>query len=247
MHEEVTFTDGRIYVRKSSIPEESRSGPQRSLFKSMKHSLYSPSPEDLGLAYRRAKTDLFFSSRDCREDLLLFEKDLVGNLTRLSQKIEKGEPFAFDDDSWEVIPHGFRDAPKIDGTHSEPWKSWNALVNQQKPKLEFELRIMEHLSVEFHVVAALWINEVGALFEDKLRPCARGNRLRRTKKGGFNGIAQGSCTQYFHAYRRWRENGMTAASKALEDGKKVITISSDLKSFYHSFSPQFLLEPDFHQ
>ncbi len=211
----------------------------------MKLSLYSPSNEELGLAYRRAKTDLFFSSRDCREDLLEFEKDLVGNLTRLGKKIEEGKPFNFDDDSWDVIPHGFKNDYPIDGTHSEPWTSWKSTVAHTKPQVEF--RIMEHLSVEFHVLAALWISEVGALFEDKLRPCARGNRLRRTRQGTFNGIAQGSCTQYFHAYRRWRENGMTAASDALEAGKKIVTISSDFTSFYHSFSPGFLLDPDFHE
>jgi hypothetical protein len=211
----------------------------------MSLSLYSPSNEELGLAYRRAKTDLFFSSRDCREDLLLFEKDLVGNLTRLAQKIEKKEPFIFDDESWEVIPHGFKKDYLIDGTHCEPWTNWKASVAKTTPEVEF--RIMEHLSIEFHVLAALWINNVGALFEEKLRPCARGNRLRRTKEGTFNGIAQGSCAQYFHAYRRWRENGMTAASKALEARKKIVTISSDFTSFYHSFSPEFLIQSSFHQ
>jgi len=40
---------------------------------------------------------------------------------------------------------------------------------------------------------------------------------------------------------------MTAATTALDAGKKIITISSDFKSFYHSFSPQFLLDPTFHE
>ena len=69
--------------------------------------------EEIGLAYRRAKVDLFFASRNCRDDLLKFEQELATNLRSLEGKIEARAPFDFDNDDWSVLPHGFAEELEI--------------------------------------------------------------------------------------------------------------------------------------
>ncbi|AJG21174.1 hypothetical protein RR42_m3814 [Cupriavidus basilensis] len=114
----------------------------------------------------------------------------------------------------------------------------------QRPKAEF--RVMAQCSVDFHVLSALWMLEVGHLFDAELSGCAFGNRLRRTQDGrGINKLSLGSFQPYLKPFRDWRDKGIATMRSALDAGKKIVALTADVSSFYHELNPGFMLNPAF--
>jgi hypothetical protein len=218
---------------------------------------------DLGLAYRKAKVDLYYSSHASIDAIADYEENLHANLSALLAKLQG------DDESWVAQPEftgGWTLAAKsvdmtcwkeyrekhgnglIFSSPAEEWAHVCSLLGEgekpQKPKAEF--RVMAQCSLDFHVLSALWMLEVGHLFDAKLLPCAYGNRLRRTQDGkGINPFSLGSFQPYLKPFRDWRDNGIKAMRTALEDDKKIIALTADVSSFYHELNPGFMLVPAF--
>ena len=156
--------------------------------------------QDLGLAYRKAKVDLYYSSHASLDAIADYEEELHAKLSALLVKIEG------DDEAWVTQPEfigRWTLAPKsvdmscweqyreqngnglIFSSPAEEWAHACGLLVEgeepQKPKAEF--RVMAQCSLDFHVLSTLWMLEVGHLFDAKLTACAYGNRLRRTQDG----------------------------------------------------------------
>lgn len=219
--------------------------------------------QDLGIAYRKAKVDLYYSSHASLDAIANYEEALHANLTALLVKM-KG-----DDESWVTKPEfigGWTLAAKsvdmscweqhreqngnglIFSSPAEEWSHACALLAEgdqpQKPKAEF--RVMAQCSLDFHVLSALWMLEVGRLFDGKLTSCAYGNRLRRTQDGkGINKLSLGSFQPYLKPFRDWRDQGIKAMRTALEANKKIVALTADVSSFYHELNPGFMLAPAF--
>ena len=219
--------------------------------------------QDLGLAYRKAKVDLYYSSHASLEAIADYENDLHAKLSALLLKLEG------DDESWATQPEfigGWTLAPKsVDMSCWEQYRAQNGngLIfsspaeewahacgplaeggTPKRPKAEF--RVMAQCSLDFHVLSTLWMLEVGHLFDEKLTGCAYGNRLRRTQDGkDINPLSLGSFKPYLKPFRDWRDNGIAAMRTALEADKKIVALTADVSSFYHELNPGFMLDAAF--
>lgn len=219
--------------------------------------------QSLGLAYRKAKVDLYYSSHASLDAIAKYEEDLYANLSTLLEKING------DDESWVTSPEFvgtwilvpksvdvdcWKKHKKNHGNgliFSSPTEEWEHAVKTladkkmpEKPKAEF--RVMAQCSLDFHVLSTLWMLEVGQLFDARLSECAYGNRLRRTQNGkGINQLSLGSFQHYFKPFRDWRDNGITAMRTALDIDKKIVALTADVSSFYHELNPGFMLHPAF--
>lgn len=218
---------------------------------------------DLGLAFRKAKVDLYYSTHASLSEIADYEEDLHANLSALRVKIN-GE-----DESW-VKSSNFLGtwtlaAKSVDmsawkkyraengnglifSSPSEEWQhACGALAEQEQPsKPEAQFRVMAQCSLDFHVLSALWMMKVGHLFDAKLTDCAYGNRLRRKQnEQGINPLSLGSFKPYLKPFRDWRDNGINAMRFALDSGKKIVALTADVSSFYHELNPGFMLDSTF--
>ena len=225
----------------------------------------------LGLAYRKAKVDLYYSSHASLDAIADYEASLHTRLSALQAKLRA------DDECWVTQPEfigGWTLATKSvdmlpnkpEGIHSweqyrrqtgnglifsspdEEWTHACALLAEgkkpQKPKAEF--RVMAQCSLDFHVLSTLWMLEVGHRFDDQLTPCAYGNRLRRTQDGrDINPLSLGTFQPYLKPFRDWRDKGIQAMRTALDADKKIVALTADVSSFYHELDPGFMLDPAF--
>ena len=219
--------------------------------------------KDLGLAYRKAKVDLYYSSHASLEEIADYEENLHENLLALQAWING------DDESWvtsreflgtwtlatksvDMLPwQKYREDHGNGLIFSSPADEWahasSLLANQENPvKLKAEFRVMAKCSLDFHVLSTLWIMQVGHQFDAKLTNSAKGNRLRRTQNGKqINELSLGSFEPYLKPFRDWRDNGIIAMRTALEANKRIVAITADVTSFYHELNPQFMLDPAF--
>ncbi|KER70375.1 hypothetical protein HR51_17750 [Burkholderia cepacia] len=218
---------------------------------------------DLGLAYRKAKVDLYYSSHASLAAIADYEDKLHVHLTELLAKIHG------DDESWVTKPDfvgSWTLATKsvdmscwdqhrekhgnglIFSSPVDEWENACALLakNEEPRKPKAEFRVMAQCSVDFHVLSALWMLEVGHLFDAQLSGCAYGNRLRRTQDGkGINKLSLGSFQPYLKPFRDWRDKGIATMRGALDAGKKIVALTADVSSFYHELNPSFMLNPAF--
>lgn len=229
--------------------------------------------QDLGIAYRKAKVDLYYSSHASLEAIASYEEKLHSNLSSLLEKINgEDETWVTSSEfigSWTLATKSIdiagRTKPKKDSglIFSSPTEEWKHILkalaedkNPKKPEAEAEdkkpnkpmaeFRLMAQCSLNFHVLSTLWILEVGKLFDAKLSRCAYGNRLRRTEDGkDINSLSVGSFQPYLKPFRDWRDNGIAAMRTALEVDKKIIALTADVKSFYHELNPGFMLDRAF--
>lgn len=205
---------------------------------------------NLGLAYRKAKADLFYTSRACREDLSAFESELNNRLAKLQKQLQDGEAPHVSSDSWTLVPNKvkYQEPNPPPPISSDPQYLWKLICEQTKEsrKVQTEFRLMEKLPIDFHVFSTLWINKVGYKLEEKLSgSSARGNRLRRSNNGDINLLSLGSTVYYLHAYRKWRDDAFVAMQNALEQKKSIVAITADVSSFYHKLDARFMLHKEF--
>lgn len=219
--------------------------------------------ERFGLAYRKAKVDLYYSSHASLDAIADYEENLYENLAALQAK------YNGDDESWvtsseflgswtlatkSVDMSPWQKYQEVHGSgliFSSPADEWEhactLLGGQKTPeKPVAEFRVMAQCSMDFHVLSTLWMLEVGHLFDAKLTGCAYGNRLRRTQDGKhINPLSLGSFKPYLKPFRDWRDQGIATMRTALDEGKKIVALTADVSSFYHELNPGFMLDSEF--
>lgn len=208
----------------------------------------------LCLAWRKAKTDLYYSTQPQILAMAEYEHHLLENLRRFSEKLESS------DESWISSPEFLGDwtlAPKsitnpqletrpqgstvIFASPDDEWVS----LRENESHVSAEFRLMARCSMDFHVLSTLWIMEVGELFDKILGENIYGNRLRRNRYQKFNRLALGSFKPYLKPFRDWRDGGINAMSASLTEKKKVLALTADVSSFYHELNPKFMLDKNF--
>lgn len=216
---------------------------------------------DLGIAYRKAKVDLYYSSHPSLDVIANYEESLHANLSALLEKINGVEEAwvtksefigtwtlaakSVDMDDWKARKN--KDGNGL--IFSSPAEEWGhacaVLGDKDKPKAEF--RVMAKCSMDFHVLSTLWMLKVGHLFDRKLTDCAYGNRLRRKENAEkeINLLSLGTFKPYLKPFRDWRDKGIEAMRTSLEAGKKIVALTADVSSFYHELNPGFMLDPAF--
>lgn len=219
--------------------------------------------QDLGLAYRKAKVDLYYSTHASLEAIANYEESLKAKLGTLLAKLQS------DDESWVAQPEfigdwtlatksvdmscwkKYREQHGNDLIFSSPAEEWvracSLLANGDKPQKPLaEFRVMAQCSPDFHVLSTLWMLEVGHLFDAKLSACAYGNRLRRTQDGKhINAFSLGTFQPYLKPFRDWRDKGIETMRTALDADKMIVALTADVSSFYHELNPGFMLDPTF--
>lgn len=220
--------------------------------------------DDLGLAYRKAKVDLYYSSHASLLAIAEYESKLADNLQSLLDNLNGA------DEAWVLHPTFLGDwtlAPKAISwddrkrywekngyppIFSSPEDEWEhvctLLAKDEKYKNpEAEFRLMAQCSLDFHVLSALWMRKVGHQYDKKLSDCAYGSRLRRGLDGEINPLSLGSFKPYLKPFRDWRDGGIDAMRNALAAKKKVVSLTADVSSFYHELNPVFMLDEKFKQ
>lgn len=208
----------------------------------------------LGLAYRKAKVDLYYSTNPSLLDLSNYEDRLATNLTKLKAHLDSTDEAWFQEPeflgSWCLVPKQIITPPKNPSEgqgliFASSEAEWDTIVDAgTKPTAEF--RLMAKCSIDFHVLSALWMIEVGSIFDKKLSKNVYGSRLRRNRHEKINTWALGSFKPYLRPFREWRDGGIHAMSSALENKKKVLALTADISSFYHELTPNFMLDTNFH-
>lgn len=218
------------------------------------------SVEDLSLAYRKAKVDLYYSSHSSLLDIADYESHLVSRLQSLLDQLNGADEEWVKNDiflgHWFVTPKSIvlTDVYQQGNgpVFASPIAKWQhicehaALIDStNKPKAEF--RLMAQCSLDFHVLSALWMIKVGHQYDKLLSGCAYGNRLRRGQDGNVNPLSFGSFKPYLKPFRDWRDGGIKAMRSSLEQGQSVVALTADVTSFYHELNPSFMLDDGFNQ
>jgi len=211
--------------------------------------------EDLGMAYRKAKVDLYYSTNSQPIAISQYEDKLEANLRDLLARLNgAGEMWVTTDTflgDWILAPKSL-DLPTLNkdvkngvlfSSPAEDWEHACALNKTGKPEASF--RIMAQASLDFHVISTLWVLKVGHKYDKGLSDCAYGNRLRRSLNEEINPLSLGTFSPYLKPFRDWRDNGIDAMRSALAADKKIIALTADVSSFYHELNPGFLLDERF--
>lgn len=216
--------------------------------------------EDLGLAYRKAKVDLYYSSHSSLLAIADYESQIVNRLQSLLAQLNGADEEWVKTDiflgNWFLTPKSI-EPPDIDKqanglVFASPVAKWQHICDHaaliditNKPRAEF--RLMAQCSLDFHVLSTLWIIKVGQQYDKRLSGCAYGNRLRRGQDGNVNPLSFGSFKPYLKPFRDWRDGGIETMRSSLEQGKSVIALTADVTSFYHELNPDFMLDDAFNQ
>lgn len=193
--------------------------------------------ENLTLAYKKAKVDIFYStSNGDYSSLLSYEKNLKTNLDTLYKEIEQAVSSEKNDSQY------FQTSDFL-GTYTFCGKSYDLTIEQ---KSSFQFRLMAQPSVAFHVLSSLWLNLIGSIF-DKAFPNDHlyAYRMRRTKENELNSKALGNFIPYSHQYQKWQNNALGVIQQELEAKRNVASVSLDVKNFYYSVNPSFLTEQEY--
>ena len=220
--------------------------------------------QQLGLAYRKAKVDLYYSSHASIDAIADYEENLLENLSSLLAKINgesedwvKGADFlgtytvaakSVDIDAWKAHQKEHGNGLIFSSAADEWAYACAELAKGDEPKRPTaEFRVMARCHLDFHVLSTLWILGVGQFFDAKLSNAAYGNRLRRKEIGGkrINYFSLGSFKPYLKPFKDWRDQGIEAMRTALDADKKIVALTADVKSFYHELNPGFMLDPAF--
>jgi hypothetical protein len=205
---------------------------------------------ELYRAYRKAKADAFYESSHFHAlAFSRYERNLHVNLRALLKTLNSDVelPVSFVGEV-AFFPKSIQ-RPELPngGLHfstADVARDWMA-SRLAGPRIKSTFRQVIVPTVDFQIVSALWIIDVGHVYEEKLDPtCSYGNRLRRVG-GELNLESVGLFSPYFHAYKKWRSGGLAQMRKQLEKGKSIHAVTMDVKSFYHSVSPWFALRPAF--
>ncbi|MCO5414716.1 RNA-directed DNA polymerase [Ralstonia mojiangensis] len=221
---------------------------------------------DLYLAYRKAKAEAFYENTHFHAVAFTkYEQELHENLVRLQEilKYDGGEwaeenqfigdyaylPKSVDTACWENAHDGHFRA-------LDPYDDWlQRFVSSRNRMAPASLRLVMRPSVDLQIISALWIMQVGHLFDAVLdRNTSFGNRLRRTasrkntsqkSEPVLNMNTPALFSPYFSAYQEWRERGLRTMEQALEQERSVLAVTMDIAKFYHRVSPEFILRPAF--
>lgn len=221
--------------------------------------------QDLSLAYRKAKVDLYYTSHPDLGMIADYERKLHKNLQALLGKINGAdEEWISSKDflgEWTLAAKGLgcvaddgdkrKFPPAGNGCliYSSPTGEWDAACTNlaEGSEVQAEFRLMAQPSMDFHVLSALWMLQVGCHYDKNLDDCAYGSRLRRTTKGEFNERSLGSFKPYLKPFRDWRNGGISAMRSALESKKSIVALTADVSSFYHELNPKFMLDESFNE
>lgn len=101
------------------------------------------------------------------------------------------------------------------------------------------IRLVESLPIEAHILSAMWINQIGWRFEEKLPKQVYGNRMKRIHSRRNNDASAAALGAHQKARGKWASDAMDKL-----EGRKTLLIS-DFKNFFGRIDASFMLDKDF--
>lgn len=200
----------------------------------------APSIADLYLAFRQAKTALFFERRGVGSlDLAAYEQDLPKNLRILQGKLADKSWFDNLDlgEAW-IFPKRLH--PNQDkNDHVVRIGGQGNQVGGRS--VDIQVRISPHPA--FAIVEVLYLWQFGWLLEELLSKDVLGYRLDLHKRHVIP--HRRWLFEYWPPrYQEFRTAPLAAAKLALAEGSKVTIISGDFASYYDTVAPSFMVNKD---
>jgi hypothetical protein len=195
---------------------------------------------NLYLAYRQAKTALYFERRGVGLlELAAFEQDLPDNLRNLQAKLSNQTWFDNIElgEAW-IVPKRLRSTKSEDDTI----RIGTPVSQSNGRPLEMQLRLAPHPA--FAAVEVLYLWQFGGSLEKLLSNNVLGYRLD-LRAGNIVPHRRWLFEYWPPQYQKFRTEPLTAARSALERREKVIVVSGDFASFYDTIASSFLLSDDF--
>ena len=201
----------------------------------------SPTIADLYLAFRQAKTALYFEKRGVGLlELAEYEQKLPDNLKALKSKVANGKWFDKVElgETW-IVPKRLRATDEED----------DGVVRIGVPKqaagrpVDVQLRLSPH--PDFATVEVLYLWRFGCMLDALLskkevlgyRLDLRNRQVVPHRRWLF---------EYWPSrYQEFRTAPLEAAKSALKRGEQTLIVSADLASFYDTVAPSFMLSDQF--
>jgi hypothetical protein len=199
-----------------------------------------PTLADLYLAFRQAKTALYFEKRGVGLlEFAEYEQKLPDNLRALQAKLSKGR--WFDKlklgEVW-LVPKRLRPSEDADDGVVRIGAARHRTAGRP---IDIQLRLSPH--PEFAIAEVLYLWQFGGLLDSLLsKKEVLGYRLD-LRKHQVVPHRRWLFEYWPKRYQQFRTDPLVAAKSALERGDQTLIISGDLATFYDTISPSFMLEP----
>ena len=197
-----------------------------------------PSRDELFLAYRQAKTALFFERRGVGlMDLARFEYKLKERLDALAAVLLKNGGW-FDE-----LPRGeLWIVPKK--LHTEKEENGITHIGAKRKHSDLEVQIRYIPSPECAIVEVLFLWQFGPALQSILSKSAVGYRLD-VRKNSLSPTRRWLFDYWPKRYDEFRTVPVDEAMRELEKNGSVLLLSADLANFYDTIDPSFLLSEEF--
>lgn len=212
---------------------------------------YVPCIDDLYLAWRQAKTALFYERRGIGLVALAeFEADLAQNLNSLHRDLSESPWFSsVPVGKVSLVPKSLR-SPKTDANMRGVASQY---VGHSKKRTEvcMHTRVQYAPSPQAGIVEVLYLWKFGPLLDSLVPPGVVGHRLdlQKSSEGGTRHVSPTRrwLFQYWpRQYNKFRTEPVDQAASVLGDSNNTVTVlSSDFRAFYESIDASFLTEDDF--
>lgn len=205
---------------------------------------------DLFRAYRQAKTNVFFERRGVSAECFSeFEEDIEANLIKVQKALSLGQLInsAQDIGTLLITEKALEfEEPNTKGLliqeqdyRDEP---------QRTPPSTISLRTQLAPTAEFAVFETLWLQKYGGFIENFLSESCYGSRMHTIGEGANKRIdkeRRSSFKYYISAYKKWRQDPLSRAKRALEAGQRISLYTLDIRSYYDNLSPAFMIDRRF--
>lgn len=162
------------------------------------------------------------SSSDYKKDILYYK------LKKLAQNILNGSIFNDIDIGYNCLPK------KVDLDEEYSKNDIKNFITGKEYSLN-KITYFIDIDVEYHILGVLWIMLFGKDLEKKYRKYTYGNKL--DDKFDYDNIKL--FTPYFEQYERWRDKGIKSVEKIIEDKKRCLMITLDIKDYFYSANIDF--------
>jgi hypothetical protein len=197
----------------------------------------TPTIAELYLAFRQAKSALYFEKRGVGLiELATYEQNLPENLKRLQVKLAKGRWFDLlpIGETW-IVPKRFH-ASREDGDGV----IWIGAQNQRSAArpIDVQMRLTPH--PDFAIAEVLYLWRFGGMLDSLLSSDVLGYRLDLRERQVLP--HRRWLFEYWpKRYQQFRNAPLSAAKLNLDLGGATLVVSGDLANFYDTIDPSFML------
>ncbi|TPG44150.1 RNA-directed DNA polymerase [Flavobacterium pectinovorum] len=202
--------------------------------------------KDLLIAYRKVKADMYYDKNNISLlKLADYEQNLLENLDLILQNLNKNNLHYFTSREFVGGINISLKSLNLEGTTNEGLIFSDEFDKNKIHKIKnINFRYVGDLPIEFQILGSLWIDKIGIHLEKKLSKNSYGCRLDRQvnekQEEDYENL-NGHFRPYFFDYKAWQDESLKTITTALKDNKKIAVLSTDIKGFYHSIDPAFLI------